>query len=133
MIPITLLFYFSVCNILSNENGVSVIFGSKSTVTAHLLESICSRFQIPYIITSWRDTNENDKKLTINLYPETSILSHGIADIVHNEGWQNFVVLYETEESLIKLQQVLNLQEFNKDGKKNNIIVKYLGSGPDFR
>lgn len=122
-----------VCDVLGAENGVSILFGPDSSITSPIYESTCSRFQIPYIITSWRNTNDDDTKLTINFYPETSLLARGIADIIKNEKWKNFVVLYENEESLIKLQDVLKLQEFQKDGKKNNIYVKHLGEGPDYR
>lgn len=41
--------------------------------------------------------------------------------------------MYENEEGLAKLQDVLKIQLFKDMSDKNSILLKHLGSGPDYR
>lgn len=56
-----------------------------------------------------------------------------MADIVRSLQWSSFIIVYENEEGLIRMQEILKLQELNPDVKKNNILVMQLGPGPDYR
>jgi ionotropic glutamate receptor len=66
----------------------------------------------------------------VSFYPSPELLSHGLAVIVKNLQWRSFVVLYEDDEGLVRLQEILKLQSFDK---RDNVIVRQLGPGSDNR
>jgi ionotropic kainate glutamate receptor 2 len=47
--------------------------------------------------------------MTINLHPEPSRLSQAFADFVESRNWKSFAIVYELEEDLIKVKDLLKL------------------------
>ncbi|RZB39423.1 Lig chan, ANF receptor and/or SBP bac 3 domain containing protein, partial [Asbolus verrucosus] len=125
----------AMCNLAAD--GVIGIIGPSSVKTAPIIESTCLNMEIPHIDLSWRPlTSPNPYSAngtTVNFFPKTELLVKGIGEIVRQLQWRTFYILYENADSLIRLQDVLKLQEFNANSKQNTIIVKHLGSGPDYR
>ncbi|KAJ8967545.1 hypothetical protein NQ314_002860 [Rhamnusium bicolor] len=122
-----------ICDVLNTDNGVAAIFGVESPMTSAVLQSICTNFDIPYIITSWRPPSTKQSGTVLNLFPEAELFAQGLAAVVESLHWKSFVIIYETEEGLIRMQEILKIQNFREDSKHNNIIVKQLGDGPDHR
>lgn len=124
---------FAVCNLLKNDEGVVAVFGPDTSITTPILESIATTFGVPYIMTSLATPNVQEDRFTLNFFPHADLFAKGLADIVKNHQWTNFAILYETEDGLSKMQEILKLQDFQKEGQKNRIIMKQLGPGPDYR
>nr|XP_023029080.1 glutamate receptor ionotropic, kainate 2-like [Leptinotarsa decemlineata] len=125
-----------VCNMMEAHQGVSAVFGVDSPNTFPILESICTNFEIPFITASWKPTiirNPDQARALLNFHPEAELYAKGLAELVKSLEWSSFVIVYETEEGLVRLQEILKLQELERGKKKNVIIVKQLGPGPDYR
>lgn len=122
-----------VCELTESGSGIGAVFGPESPTTSAIVESICISKEIPYIQTSWRPSINRESRTVLNFYPEAELLAQGLATIVKHFHWPSFVVIYENEEGLIRLQEVLKLQNYDPDKRQNTIIVKQLGPGPDHR
>ncbi|XP_074036325.1 glutamate receptor ionotropic, kainate 2 [Leptinotarsa decemlineata] len=126
----------TLCNMMEAHQGVSAVFGVDSPNTFPILESICTNFEIPFITASWKPTiirNPDQARALLNFHPEAELYAKGLAELVKSLEWSSFVIVYETEEGLVRLQEILKLQELERGKKKNVIIVKQLGPGPDYR
>ncbi|XP_050695826.1 glutamate receptor ionotropic, kainate 2-like isoform X2 [Eriocheir sinensis] len=112
-----------VCNLL--KMGMAAIFGPQSEKTANHVQSICDNKEIPHIETRY------DYKLTrdaysINLHPYPPSLSQAYYDILKALKWKSFVVLYDTNESLVRLQKILQDSSWK-------VHVRHLSPGGDHR
>lgn len=112
---------------------MAAVIGVESSATTPIQESINVNFEIPYIMLSWRATQVREDDTVLNFYPEADRFARSLAEVVKSLRWKSFVILYETEEGLIRMQEILKLQEFTRGGKRNSILVKQLGPGPDYR
>ena len=93
---------FQVCDLL--EKGVMALFGplGYSPSSAHT-QSICDALEIPHIETRW-DFKLHRDDLSINLYPQPSVLSAAYVDLVKTWNWDKFAIVYENNEGIIRLQ-----------------------------
>ncbi|CAG9860405.1 unnamed protein product [Phyllotreta striolata] len=127
----------TLCTLLDSDLGVVAVY-SDSSRTTPILESTCTFFEVPFITTSWKapspaKRNPEEVRAMINFFPEAELFAKGLAEIVRSLQWPSFIIIYENEEGLIRMQEILKLQEINPDSKKNNIVVMQLGPGPDYR
>lgn len=94
------------------------------------MAAICNQLEIPHFVAVWQPpetvTNEYHK-FTLNLFPRASTYSGALRDIVVNYGWKGFTVLYENNDSLVRLHDVLQIH----DPKSKAVIVRRIPS--DFR
>lgn len=114
--------------------GVTAILGPQSESSADHVQSMCQTMRIPHIQTHW-DPKLAAKSpapsfvapLSVNLYPSPSSLSRvrhfivlmfhfhfysfkkAYASVIRGWNWRSFTVLYEDEEGLIRLQDVIQL------------------------
>nr|XP_023020738.1 glutamate receptor ionotropic, kainate 2-like [Leptinotarsa decemlineata] len=123
----------AVCDLLNSGDGLITIFGPPTTVINPVIESICKTFEVPYISSSWRETTQDHSQTFLNFYPESGRLSRGIAAIVKSLEWNGFVLIYENEEGLIRLQEVLKLQTWERKNSQDFIRVEQLKGGPDYK
>ncbi|KAF2349278.1 Receptor ligand binding region [Trinorchestia longiramus] len=115
-----------VCHLL--RSGVAAIFGPQSSQTSAHVQSICDALEVPHIETRW-DYRLRRDDYSVNLYPHPSSLSKAYLDLVRLFGWMSFCILYEDNEGLIRLQELLKTpspQEFK-------ISIRQLDRGSDFR
>lgn len=115
---------FSVCHLL--RLGVSSIFGpQQSNSISNHVQSICDTMEIPHLEVRW-DYRTRRESCLVNLYPHPSVLSRVIrldfslkkdssksfvsqayVDIVEAWGWKTFTIIYETNDGLLRLQELL--------------------------
>ncbi|XP_050309100.1 glutamate receptor ionotropic, kainate 2 isoform X3 [Anthonomus grandis grandis] len=115
-----------VCHLL--RNGVAAIFGPQSPHTASHVQSICDTMEIPHLETRW-DYRLRRESCLVNLYPHPTTLSRAYVDIVKAWGWKSFTIIYENNEGLVRLQELLKAHgpyEFP-------ITVRQLGEVNDYR
>lgn len=121
-------FEFLVCN-LSANTGLGLVVSPSSPI----IQSICTNLEIPHFQLNWQNARKFSERTTVvNFFPHSDLFSQGIATIIRNLHWRSFVLLYESKEALIKLEKVLNLQNFSKNGK-SSVIIRQLASGLDHR
>lgn len=125
-----------VCEVL--EKGVAAIFGPEISEANEIIQSISSTLEIPHFQTSWSPKFASVSSLlksskpeifNFNLYPSPPVFSKAFATLIRENDWKGFTFIYENDDGLIRLQQVL------KDQSPNDppVICRKLGRGPDYR
>ncbi|XP_012273725.1 glutamate receptor ionotropic, kainate 2 isoform X1 [Orussus abietinus] len=118
--------YKRVCHLLSS--GVAAIFGPQSAHTASHVQSICDTMEIPHLETRW-DYRLRRESCLVNLYPHPTTLSKAYVDLVKAWGWKSFTIIYENNEGLVRLQELLKAH----GPSEFPITVRQLGEGTDYR
>ncbi|XP_048519157.1 glutamate receptor ionotropic, kainate 2-like [Dendroctonus ponderosae] len=115
-----------VCDLI--RNGVSAIFGPESPENNEIIQSVAASLQIPYFQNSWNPQEEAATSV-FNLRPNSDALSRALAALVRENDWKTYTVMYENEDSLLRLRETL------KQRKPNDLSIAFicLGSGPDYR
>lgn len=89
--------------------------------------------EIPNIIYHWGtkalgEVQSTEHTMTINLYPDSDVLSKAFAHVLVDYTWKGYTIIYENEENLIRLKDVLQIH-----GPDSPVIsVRQLGDGPDY-
>lgn len=112
------------------ERGVVAIFGPTPVTNTGIVESICRTMEIPHVQTTWNPSGGPYHAVpVINLYPDPQVLTKVYADLLSEMHWKSFTILYENDDGLVKLQEVLKAS-----GKGDMpVTVRQLGEGPDYR
>lgn len=87
-----------------------------------------SSFQIPHLETRW-DYRLRRESCLVNLYPHPSTLSKAYVDLVRSWGWKQFTIIYETNEGLVRLQELLKAH----GPSEYPITVRQLSDNGDYR
>ncbi|XP_072157051.1 glutamate receptor ionotropic, kainate 2 isoform X1 [Bemisia tabaci] len=115
-----------VCHLL--RSGVAAIFGPQSSQTASHVQSICDTMEIPHLESRW-DYRLRRESCLVNLYPHPTVLSKAYVDLVRAWGWKSFTIIYENNEGLVRLQELLKAH----GPSEFPITVRQLGEGNDYR
>lgn len=84
--------------------------------------------EIPHLETRW-DYRLRRENCLVNLYPHPSTLSKAYVDIVKAWAWKSFTIIYETNEGLVRLQELLKAH----GPSEFPIAVRQLSDSGDFR
>lgn len=88
------------------------IIGPKSIYLSDVVASLCNELNIPHLV-SYHRTREIYKnpyhKYTRNIFPDAALLSNSLVDVIQNYGWKRFAIIYDSDESLIRLNGVLQM------------------------
>ncbi|KAJ3653938.1 hypothetical protein Zmor_013160 [Zophobas morio] len=124
--------YNTFCNLVK-AGKVGSIISPTSPKVAPIIESLCVNLEIPVLQVHWRASPLMNNSMTINFYPDQKLLSQGIGVVVRNLQWRSVVIFYEGTENLIRIQEILKIQNYDASSKSNSVILKQLGPGPDYR
>nr|CAD7443084.1 unnamed protein product [Timema bartmani] len=113
------------CHLL--RSGVAAIFGPQSGQTASHVQSICDTMEIPHLETRW-DYRLRRESCLVNLYPHPTTLSKAYVDLVKAWGWKSFTIIYENNEGLVRLQELLKAH----GPSEFPIAVRQLGESSDY-
>lgn len=91
----------------SLREGVAAMFGPMSSSSSTHVQSICDAYNIPHVETRWDFREEDDTRFSINLHPHYITLNHAFIDFMLYLKWTSFTILYEDNESLVRLQEIL--------------------------
>lgn len=117
------------------NQGIAAIFGPSSGTTAGIVKSVCEHLEIPHIIYHWSSEPlggyrlQERKIMSLNVYPDNEKLSEALAALIIDYSWKSFTIIYQTDESLMRLKDVLQIH--NPDDYP--ITVRQIGSDPDYR
>ncbi|XP_060524732.1 glutamate receptor ionotropic, kainate 2-like [Cylas formicarius] len=114
------------CHLVTNS--VVGIFGPKSLYNIYGVQSVCDAKEVPQILSRWiYDPLRSDN--AVNFYPHASLLTQAYKDIITKWDWKAFTVLYEDDESLLRLSdliltskrenRVVNVEQLDKEGTGN--------------
>ncbi|XP_076270271.1 glutamate receptor ionotropic, kainate 2-like [Rhynchophorus ferrugineus] len=121
------------CDFIADEERIMGAFGPSGHISSKTLESVFDYLRVPYFITNWHPKSDLYPENVFNLYPDADLLSLGMAKIVESFDWKNMAILYETDDGLLKLQEVLKLHEYDKGQAKDNIFIQKLSNDMDNR
>ncbi|GJQ74508.1 hypothetical protein Trydic_g21375 [Trypoxylus dichotomus] len=96
----------NVCNSLAR--GVHAIIGPDSYSFSRHIGSICSRKDVPQILTRPYLPDEDHNYFTLNLHPHPVKLEQIFLDILEELDWKKFMIIYQNDDSLIKVGQLLS-------------------------
>lgn len=82
---------------------------------------------MPNIQFSWKPDRLDSNTATINFFPDPKTMAIGLATVIKNLQWKSYVILFEDEDGLIRLQEVFKLQEITEENEFNSIILRQLG------
>ncbi|XP_076341036.1 glutamate receptor ionotropic, kainate 1-like [Tachypleus tridentatus] len=117
-----------VCDLLSQ--GMVAIFGPQSIEPRATVRSTCEVLHVPHIETKWDFRTRLDNH-TVHLFPFAKTLSKAYLDLVKTKNWKNFAIVYEENEALIRLEELLKdplMQE-----KQRTVLVKQSLPGQEYR
>merc|ERR1719234_1245245 len=120
------------------QSEVAGIFGPTKPASGDHVQAVSNTLNVPFMQTKWEYlTTRADYSInvpfmqtkweylttradySINVRPHPMMLGKALADYVAKVGWQSLVVLYEHDEGLVRLQELLRLpQLFTKDALK---------------
>ncbi|XP_041354754.1 glutamate receptor ionotropic, kainate 2-like isoform X2 [Gigantopelta aegis] len=95
------------------QHGVAAIFGPVSSLSAAHVQSMCTAFEIPHLQWHW-DPRDSRDYYSISLYPHYLTLGQAYRDMVRHWHWDKFALLYEDNEGLTRLQEVLKAPEMGE-------------------
>lgn len=96
------------CNLLAK--GVVGIFGAVSSENSNGVQSVCDTKEIPHIETRFK-VDQIRGGCQINLFPYAPVLSRVFVDIVQAWNWASFTILYETNEGLSRIGELLKIYD----------------------
>ncbi|CAL1527179.1 unnamed protein product [Lymnaea stagnalis] len=101
-----------------SQTGIAGMFGPVSPLAASHVQSICTAFEIPHLQWHW-DPRDSRDYFSISLYPHYLTLSKAYKDAIQHWEWDRFTILYENNDGLTRLQEVLK----SSDGQKTPQIT----------
>ncbi|XP_059153995.1 glutamate receptor ionotropic, kainate 1-like [Physella acuta] len=87
-------------------SGIAAMFGPMTSLAAGHVQSICNAFEIPHLQWRWDPRDKRDY-FSISLYPYYVSLGTAYKDAVRHWEWDRFTILYEDNDGLTRLQEVL--------------------------
>lgn len=114
--------------------GCKVIFGPGTRVSSSHVQSMCKFLAIPHIQAHWdprdviTDTKDPDKDhFSLNLYPYYLSLSTAFRNLIDYWKWTQFTVIYEDNDGLIRLQEVLKVSNL----PETKVTVRKINDNPE--
>ncbi|XP_034244808.1 glutamate receptor ionotropic, kainate 2-like isoform X2 [Thrips palmi] len=115
-----------VCGMVAN--GVSALFGPSHRDLINIVSSISETLEIPHILTHYTSLRR-PTKLRVNVAPDRQSISQAIVALLEDMAWKSFTIIYEDDEALFRLQEVLKAH----GPADAPITVRRLGDDPDYR
>lgn len=91
------------CSLLMT--GVVAILGPLNGAASQHIQAICDSLEVPHIEIK-PDLVLRRDDLAINLYPSYDVLARAYIDLIQAWNWTSFAVVYESNEAMIRLQDI---------------------------
>jgi len=90
------------------QPGVSAFFGPITESSSYHVQALSDTLHVPFMQTKYEYALKR-ADFSISVQPHPSLLGRAYADFVKKANWKSAIVLYETEEGLVRLQELLKL------------------------
>lgn len=115
-----------VCDLLSK--GVAAIFGPQSEESSSTVQSFCDAMHVPHVEIRW-DFRAQVENHSVNLFPHTTMLGRAYRDYIKEKNWKSFAIIYEENEALVRLQELLK----DPSIRERRVLVKQFVQGKEYR
>ncbi|CAG0878614.1 unnamed protein product [Darwinula stevensoni] len=115
-----------VCEVMNR--GVVAVFGPRNPQTSGHVQSICDTLEVPHVEATWSSDSNRDS-FSINVFPHHKTLGMAYLDLLKELNWKSFTILYESNEGLVRLQEILKA----KDPENFKVLVRQLSADGDHR
>ncbi|XP_049799214.1 glutamate receptor ionotropic, kainate 2-like [Schistocerca nitens] len=117
----------AVCNLTSE--GVAGIVGPRQSASTDIVRSVCDRLEIPQIVTNWDPRPPLRRAYQFNLHPDAKFIAQALVDVLRELKWRSYTVLYQGDESLVRLRSVLQ----EREPRDPPVAVRQLSQDGDHR
>ena len=90
--------------------GLTALIGPLSNSAANHVRNMAEQMKLPLLETRV-DFGLTSPDFTFNIHPHPTVLGRAYVDLIKALGWKSLVILFQTEESLVKLQEILKLPQ----------------------
>lgn len=97
-----------------------------------IVASICQDLGIPHIVVHWVPEHydfDTNHQYTRNFFPDHNLFNRALAQIIADYEWDGFTLIYETDDSLERLQDVLQIH----GPDDNPVTVRQLSPNGDYK
>ncbi|XP_046988610.1 glutamate receptor ionotropic, kainate 2-like [Schistocerca americana] len=115
------------CNL--TLEGVAGVVGPRQTASTDIVRSVCDRLEIPQIVVNWDPKPPPSRRYQFNLHPDAEFVAQALVDVLHELQWRSYTVLYQGDESLVRLRSVLQ----ERDRTDPPVAVRQLDESGDYR
>ena len=88
-------FPFAACSAISN--GIVALFGPSDPILGPHIQSLCDAMDIPHI-ESRADSVDTSAEISLNLYPDHTILGNAMRQLIDYLNWTKIAIIYEDDE-----------------------------------
>ena len=92
------------CTLL--ESGIVGMIGPNSPTSSKFVQSLCDVMEMPQVETHW-DSGQKRSNCHINVHPYPPSVERLFVDVIRAWSWEKFTVIYDDEDSLSKLNELL--------------------------
>ncbi|XP_053398486.1 glutamate receptor 2-like [Mercenaria mercenaria] len=89
------------------ETGIFMLFGQRRIESSNTIEAYTTKFHVPYVSPSFAD-NVPHELPTFQLHMRPSH-TRALVDLIKHYGWKTFHYVYDSEEGLYRLQEILRI------------------------
>lgn len=101
--------------------------------SSHIVASICNEFGIPHFVGHWSpelpSASTELHAFTRNLFPNSDIYSLSLSDIIRDNDWKTFTIIYDDDFALMRMQNIIQLN----NAKGFLIMVRQLSEDGNYR
>lgn len=105
--------FLPVCELLTE--GVAAIFGPATMETSGIVASIAEAVEMPHITAHWErepfGAKRQPNQMTLNIYPDTEVLSRAFAELLIDYTWKSYTIIYEDDDGLMRLKDILQIHD----------------------
>ncbi|UXI16430.1 uncharacterized protein NH340_JMT02373 [Sarcoptes scabiei] len=113
-----------VCSLL--RQGAAAIFGPQTVETTSHVQSTCDVLHMVHMETTQWNFKFDDPPFhhSVNLFPHPLSLGNAFRDLITLKNWKSFAILYEENEALVRMQEILKDPSLNE----KRIVVRQFAS-----
>nr|QZH55031.1 ionotropic glutamate receptor 9 [Achelura yunnanensis] len=106
-----------VCSDTSDGNGLVALIDVRPTEgICDIICLLCNKLKINHLSVGWQMPESfSINNYTLAYHPPYEVISKAYATLIRNLQWDKFAILYEDDDSLLKLQEVINTWPDNNE------------------
>ncbi|CAK9294819.1 unnamed protein product [Gordionus sp. m RMFG-2023] len=97
--------YNQICQELQKK--LIALLGPQNIMSLAHVKSISEALEVPHLQYNWDHTSTKLSHISLNLFPQSEIMSQAFLDVIIKWQWNDIIILYQNYTALIKLQSII--------------------------